>query len=163
MALDNKQAGEKWYAFELNNLMKQVRQLVLNIIDLSNFEDTIVASDVLRASADTERTTQSDIYLKVKEISIKRTGILRTKFSLKCAHASYGIKGRIYKNGVAFGTERSTNSTSYEEYSEDLAVTKNDLLQIYIKVNTLNENATAYIKNFRVYYSDSLAPVVNIN
>jgi len=154
MALDNKQSGEKLFAFELNNLAKQIRQLTQNIIDISNSEDVIVASDELRASADTERTYRGATYNKVKEIMIKRNGTARIKFSLKCWNSSYPAYGRIYKNGIAFGTERSANSTGYTEFSEDLAVNKNDLLQIYIKATYHESYGQAYVSNFRIYYSE---------
>lgn len=167
MALDNKQSGEKLFAFELNNLAKQIRQLTQNIIDISNSEDVIVASDELRASADTERTYRGATYNKVKEIMIKRNGTARIKFSLKCWNSSYPAYGRIYKNGIPFGTERSTTHSSYDEYSEDLVVNKNDLLQIYIKATVHVSYGYAYTNNFRIYYSDATpiitVPVVNID
>lgn len=36
MSLDNKQAGDKHYAFEVNGIMKALRTLFRNIIELSN-------------------------------------------------------------------------------------------------------------------------------
>lgn len=36
MSLDNKQSGDKWFAFELNNVLKQIRQIVLNLMTLNN-------------------------------------------------------------------------------------------------------------------------------
>ena len=162
MALDNKQSGEKLFAFELNNLAKQIRQLTQNIIDISNSEDVIVASDELRASADTERTYRGATYNKVKEIMIKRNGVARIKFSLRCYNSGYPAYGRIYKNGIAFGTERSANSTGYyTEFSEDLAVNKNDLLQIYIKATYHASYGQAYVSNFRIYYSDA-TPIITV-
>lgn len=35
MALDDKQSGQKWYAFELNNILKEIRQIVANILSLN--------------------------------------------------------------------------------------------------------------------------------
>jgi len=165
MSLDNKQQGQKYFAFELNNLLKQVRQLALNLIDLSNYEDTIVASDTLRGSANTARTASPASYQKVKEIKVNRTGIVRVKFDLLLTNNSYpSAYARIYKNGVAVGTERSTNQTSYQTYSEDIAVTKGDLIQLYYKMDQPTQTSIS-VQNFRVYYDDTgyiaLLPTIN--
>lgn len=167
MSLDNKQLGDNLFAFELNNILKQLKQLALAIIDLANFEDTVIASDVLQSSADTERYIAASNYQKVKEILIKKTGVARIKFDLKVGNNSYpSAYGRIYKNGVASGTERSTSSNTYGTYSEDLSVVKGDLIQLYYKCDQPG-NTAVYVQNFRIYYTDSLVsgslPVVNTN
>jgi len=35
MSLDNKNSGDKWFAFELNNILKELRSIVLNILTLN--------------------------------------------------------------------------------------------------------------------------------
>lgn len=35
MSLDNKNSGDKWFAFELNNILADLRQIVLNILKLN--------------------------------------------------------------------------------------------------------------------------------
>src|SRR3990172_11440961 len=76
-----------------------------------------VAGDILRAYADTEGTGATTVYVKKKEIVLDFGGALRIKFDLK--HSGSGTTyGRIYRNGVAVGTERSTTSTTSVTFSE---------------------------------------------
>lgn len=90
------------------------------------------AGDNLIGSATTERTSTSDAYEKVKEIECTDNGTYRVKFTIRTDNGSDAVYGRIYKNGVAIGTERNTNSTSYVEYSQDIAFSEGDLIQLYI-------------------------------
>lgn len=93
----------------------------------------------------------STSYTKVKEIYIPRAGNLRVKFDMRLSGTSTS-KARIYKNGSAVGTERSTSSTSYTTYSEDITgLAAGDRLQIY--VDTGASGITTYIRNFILYAS----------
>ena len=75
-------------------------------------------------------------YEKIDEFYVPRSGTLRIKFWLK-SQAGVTAYGRIYRNGSAVGTERSTTSTTLTEYSEDLASwAAGDLVQLYTKVGT---------------------------
>lgn len=100
----------------------------------------------LMASADTEKRSSGGTYTKQKEIAIYRYGKINVKFSIKMAGGGTAY-GRIYINGAAVGTERSTGSTSYVEYSEDLEVKAGDLVQIYTK----NVSDYVDVANFRIY------------
>jgi hypothetical protein len=114
-----------------------------------------VASDTLKQSADTERSTTSNSYVGVKDILIDniQAGLssIRIKFDLKNGGSSYNAYGRVYINGVDVGTERSTNSTTYVTFSEDFSVKNGDRIYLFIKEQTASPN-TAYAKNFRLYY-----------
>jgi len=101
------------------------------------------ASDTLLLSADTERVTSDTSYAKLKEMRVIYSGTYRVKYDLKSGSGF----GRIYKNGVAYGTEYSTSAGVYETKSEDLAFAQGDLIQIYAK----KSSADAYIRNFRLY------------
>jgi len=111
---------------------------------------SIVATELLKNSNDTEKTTASLTYVKVKEILISEPilGTIRIKFDLKSSN--YAAYGRIYRNGVAIGTERN-QSTTYATFSEDLTITwaVGDLIQIYAHGQS---GATAYVKNFEFFY-----------
>jgi hypothetical protein len=72
-------------------------------------------------------------YQKVFEFKCLQGGILNFTFTLKSNVGSYTAYGRIYKNGAAEGTERSTTSTSYQTYNEEITVARGDLLQLYVK------------------------------
>lgn len=113
-------------------------------------ESKIVASDTLRISADTERTTSSASYVKLKEIKFYWYGTVRIKFDLKRTAPTASWFGRIYKNGSAFWTQRETTSTTYVNYSEDLVFSPWDLIQLYSSAN--GASASAEVRNFRIYY-----------
>lgn len=107
------------------------------------------AGDYILYINDDERGFSEDSYTKKKEIKIRQGGTLRIKFSLKTLNASGTVYGRIYRNGVAVGTARSTYSTSYVEYSEDIAGwSAGDLCQIYCKKGG---SYSGDVKNHRIY------------
>jgi len=133
----------------------------LSFIDSPYFR--FVASDTLVVSADTERSeVSSATYAKVKEVLVRTQGTIRVKFDLKKDGTNTAL-GRIYINGVAVGTERDTNSTSYVNYSEDISVEANDLVQLYIKPSANDVNKYAYTQNFRFYYTKTATDEYTIN
>ncbi len=90
---------------------------------------------LLVAKADAIKTVTSTSYIKVKEIYVPREGTITIKFDL-IGDSSYGgtTYGRIYINGSASGTERSTSvHTSYTTYTENISVSSGDLVQLYMK------------------------------
>lgn len=117
---------------------------------------TKAAGDELRHSNDTAKTTSSTSYVKVKEIVLSQDiEACRIKFTLHhSATYSSGVTyyGRIYKNGVAIGTERSRNdSAEAVTHSQDFTnFSSGDLIQIYAKVS--DPTYTTQISNFRIYY-----------
>lgn len=118
--------------------------------------------DYLETSANIERTTtETAEYVKVKEIVLGRVGIYRVKFRLWGGGAGKTAYGRIYKNGVAHGTEQSESGSSYVEKSEDIAGwSQGDLLQLYLKATTGN---TAYGKELRIYTGNPITNSVITN
>ena len=107
-------------------------------------------SDILRVSADTERATASTSYVKLKEITIKKSGTYRVKFDHKASFdVSPDCYARVYKNGAAHGTEHSCKNTSYHTISEDLTFVKGDKCQLYLKAGS---GRTSSAKNFRLYF-----------
>lgn len=120
--------------------------------------DNAQAGDVLQSSADVEDSTTATSYTKMKEIQLPRGGTYRIKFDLKSTSAS--SFGRIYRNGVAVGTEQSTASGTYTTYSEDISGwSAGDLCQLYIKVS----GATATWRNFRIYEASGVDYIVNLD
>jgi len=120
--------------------------------------DTIItASDNLHFSNDAQKTTASDSYVKVKEIMIGTPLVAcRVKFDLGSTGPVNGY-GRVYKNGVAIGIEQT--QVAYATKSQDFAnFMANDLIQIY--AHRLGAD-TAKVKNFRLYYDETLVPPSN--
>jgi len=89
------------------------------------------------------------VYTKYKEIRVGHKGKYRVKFDLTASSATYTVYGRIYKNGTAFGTERSTSIITYTTFTEDLDFDIGDLLQLYCK----SSSASYYVgwKNLIIY------------
>jgi len=111
----------------------------------------VIASDTLLAFADTERSHTGDTnWTKKKEFTVFAEGTLRITFDLKSGGAGDTAYGRIYRNGVAVGTQQTVVGTTYATKSEDIAGwSVDDLVQLYIKVALSGE--TTYCRNARVY------------
>jgi hypothetical protein len=118
-----------------------------DVCTLSGVPFKTVASDNLRASDDAEIFTTYTTYIKAKTINTTIKGQKRVKFDLRTSNSSYTVYGRIYENGVAVGTERSTTSTSYVTFSQDL----NNMQYVELWYHTSDASAYAYVANFRIY------------
>jgi hypothetical protein len=120
-------------------------------------------SDTVIQSNDGAVSTSSLSWVKMKEIKIASvvTGnvgcqgsgtsfALRIKFDLKSSNSATSARGKIYRNGVAVGTEQHTSSTTYITYTEDITQpwTQNDLIQLYLLID--NSAYAAYAQNFRI-------------
>jgi len=114
----------------------------------------LTASDVLQASADTERwQTGPTTYIKKKEISVDSLGgILRVKADMRGSHAGGGLNTyiRVYVNGVAVGAEHFQSSSTWTTYTDDIPVEPGDLVQLYYKTN--NGSISVYTRNFRIHF-----------
>jgi hypothetical protein len=109
----------------------------------------VTAGDSLIAESQASKNTTSYLsYTKAKSFTINASGTYRTYFELWSGASGYTVYGRIYKNGVAYGTERSTTSTSWQSYSEDLDFEDGDECELYYR--TSNLTAPAYIGNYRL-------------
>jgi len=127
-----------------------------------------LASDTLQASANTARDTTGTSYVKVKEITVQYPGEIRIKFDMNASNGN--MSARVYKNGVAHGTEQTFETGgSWDTKSEDLSTwDADDLCQLYYKNNTAD---SANVRNFRLYYdyqikqdSDNYpAPTIDLN
>jgi hypothetical protein len=80
----------------------------------------IVPSDDILFDNPTERYTYGTSTTKVKETRVCFMGKIRTYFEMRTNDASYAAKGQVYRNSVAVGTLRSTTSTTYVSFTEDL-------------------------------------------
>lgn len=109
-------------------------------------------STILATSADTQRTalTTDTTYTKVKEIVIGKTGTYTTSFDFQDSNGTGTAYARVYKNGSAVGTERSTSASSYSTYTENLSFQKGDLYQLYYKSDG---SSTPRVANFRLYHN----------
>jgi len=103
----------------------------------------------LRASADTERDTTSDSYVKLKEIVMLGDGGLRVKFELKNHGGTNTAVARVYVNGGAVSDEFTEELDGYNTHQCDVSgLVHGDLIQLYAHRIA---NGHAYVRNFRVY------------
>lgn len=121
----------------------------------------VAAGDTLIVSADTQRDHSGfGTWSKEKEILITKKGTYRVKFELKGQNDQPDMKGRIYKNGASYGTERAPASTDWQLYSEDLSFDVGDLVQLYLYSVS---SWAIYCRNFRIYVATKEVPIVNLN
>jgi len=135
-------------------------QLLIVKENYSGNENRLIASDILKQGADTERIASDASWTKVKEIKIIQTGTIRVAFDLARSAAAGSGEGKIYVNGVAVGTERANATTDYQTFSEDIDVDGEDLVQLYA------QNSNGYkVRNFRIYYDviKYAAPIINLD
>ncbi len=121
--------------------------------------DDASAGNIYIAQSFDEVSTAAMSYTKVKEILVGFAGTFRITFDLRSSSAGYTAYGRVYKNGAASGTARSTNNTSLVTYSQDISsFAAGDKIQVYIYSN----GGTAYAANFKVGCSGFWGGSVNL-
>jgi len=134
---------------------------VADAADIITTTTSQVASGNLRNSNDAERNYTNIPYTKKKECLLNAAlAACRIKFDLCTNDGAVAAYGRIYKNGVAIGTERSTTTLTpdYETFTEDLSgFAENDLIQIYI--HSATSGYIASVKNFRFYYDQTITAI----
>lgn len=92
-----------------------------------------IASNDLVFSNDTARSTNSESYVKIKEIAVYRSLNLRLYWEYYATQDGGTAYTRVYINGVAVGSEKSTGLLTPQSTTEDVEVNAVDLLQIYAK------------------------------
>ena len=123
-----------------------------------NVSSTYVNSyEPILAESNTSVTSTSDTYAKVKEVVLGRAGTITVAFIITAIAGSDTVYGRVYKNGVAVGTERTT--TTAATFLEAFTVAKGDLIQLYVKRSGTNIVDAA---NYRIYVNAIDGCVVNL-
>lgn len=121
-----------------------------------------VASANLRNSHDAEATSVATAYTKAKTITLTNglVGQQRFLFDIKTAGGAATAYGKIYRNGVALGTEQTDITGGYVTKSEDITQTWNpgDTCELWVK--TSNAGQIVSVQNFRIAYDD--APTVAV-
>lgn len=116
---------------------------------------TTASNDLLK-SDDTEEYKYGQEYEVQKEFDAILLNLhsndseFRIKFDMKTSANLNDVYGRIYRNGVAVGTERTTSSTTYTTYSQDISGwSEGDLIQLFTYSGAMG--VQPYVKNFQVY------------
>ena len=121
----------------------------LSVANGSSVGDTRGPSTLGGFSANCNSGSCSYTGPRYKGQQMNYAGTIRVAFNLRTNQDGAGAYGRIYKNGVAFGTLRYTMSTSYMLFTEDLAVSVGDQIDLRIWRDT-NQGQTAYNEIFRM-------------
>lgn len=116
-----------------------------------------VASANVRNSHDAAITTFSHAaYTKKKTITLTNglIGNWRVLFDILSTNGIATVVGRVYRNGVALGSQQTTTSATYVTKSEDLTqnCSPGDTIELWAYGLA---SAAASIRNFRIAYDDS--------
>ncbi len=106
-----------------------------------------VASNTLRASSDTSKSSTSTDIIKLKEIQVFAKGSVRVSYEASRG-SSIGCVVYLYVNGAATGF-RPSITTTYTTYTTDITVREGDAIQLYMD-NSADSGGT--VRNFRLYW-----------
>jgi len=130
-----------------------------SVITASKLEDTIVGNAIVGDKSITVSTTNT-AYTKLSEFFAARNGSIRISFNLRQGGGGTAY-GRIYKNGVAIGTERITTSSVDVTYTEDFTgILNGDLIQLYLHSSA--GTITAYSSSFLYKVGNPLEAAVTL-
>lgn len=126
------------------------------VVDVINTSGTVTPSDDIEYSDDGEDQddhVQTYTLLKTITITADITGEQRFSWEQRCSKSEDYVNGRIKINGVFFGTEMTTNGTSYEAKTEDItqAWSAGDTLELWVQCGL--DKTKAYAKLFRMGYA----------
>lgn len=93
----------------------------------------------------TEGTDSPTSYTQVGEsILCGRGGTISVRMGIKTT-SGFLVYGRIYKNGVAQGTELNHSGTTYAYSNQDITVSAGDLIQAYVNGTVSGYDVTAIL------------------
>jgi hypothetical protein len=132
------------------------------MIGPENFVDYAVGDVVVAAAMTSTGYIAAGSYTKVKEISLSRGGSIRCKMKVSTSGGSSNAYGRVYRNGVAVGSQnRGGLGSTWNSYSEDISGwTAGDLCQVYM---TKGSNTDVAVKDVQVCVSNPETTTVVIN
>jgi len=123
------------YKFSIGSTTQYLTWDGTSLTILGNTDNVKAAGTYVLASGLTEVQVNQTNYFKVREFYIRDSGTITVDFDLALTDPGNGggtAYGRIYKNGSAVGTERTKNNSTYATYSENIAVARGDLIQVYV-------------------------------
>jgi len=109
------------------------------------------ASDTLLKESTGVESTNSGTWTTLKAIGIPSNRVrttIRTTFTLKSSGLGDDAIAKIYINGVATGTQRTTGASTYQTYTEDFTIQDAAVL-IELKV-TNNAGQLSYTDNLSI-------------
>ena len=129
---------------------------IIGILDSGVMLRQSIASGSLRFASDNEVSMSSTEWDKVKTIVVMISGIIRVSFDLSVYDSG---KGRIYRNGVPIGIERSVSSSGYSTFTEDISCSPGDSIEIWVQSYS---SYKVFVKNFRIYFDIVSTPIYGV-
>jgi len=106
--------------------------------DIIKVEGYRTAGDYIIQERDTAYKNVSTTYTIASEsFKLKLSGTIRIVFEIGTATSGTSSYGRVYKNGIAVGAERTTLSAT-ESFSEDFTIQNGDIFSVYTKSAGVN-------------------------
>jgi hypothetical protein len=106
--------------------------------------------------------TNNSPYTKKKEILLNENlGAVNVKFDINSGSGNTAY-GKLYKNGVAVGTEITASSGTTTSTTALTNLVVGDLLQVYCYALNGGTNGGGNVSNFRLYFTKKLTQVSNI-
>jgi len=121
-------------------------------VDYQYISGSILSFDSAPGTDSNSTTT----WIKAKGFIIDRSGTVSIRFNLSSNIGGNQARGRIYKNGVAFGTLQSTTSLSYVEFSQTLTFARGDAVDLYLQSPTGAAASNTYL---RMYSGNPSSPI----
>lgn len=117
-------------------------------------------SDFIYQEALTERSTTSNVYVKMKEIQVDLPGEYTVEYDTSIeTNFANDTCSRVYINGNPVGVEHCipTQYPSFSTVSQNLTLNAGDLVQVYVRSEFSGE--TSRIKNYKITYNKSFHPL----
>lgn len=110
----------------------------------------------------TEIATVNATYTPIgKNVKVLRSGTIRISFKLRCTYMNRYQYARVYKNGVAVGTERAAGNGSgaaaESTFSQDFNVAAGDIFTIYQR--SAEGTYGGGVSNFTISIDNSLPAI----
>lgn len=146
-----RQVGQKTEAPNENgSIHAKLGQMAADIKEIIATKGPVTATNTLRASADTARSSSSTEIIKLKEVQMFVRGRVRVSFEMRKTSDGPAVHGEIRKNGVGVNAF-TTNNTAYETFTTDVAVDEFDKVQLFGRVGAGTENTGSW-RYFRIKY-----------
>jgi len=94
-----------------------------------------VPSDDIIVASNPNDTTNEIVFTTVKSFLFATRSVFRITYEIFCGNSTATATANIFKNTVAFGTERAVFGTTPESFTEDLVFETGDFLELMIKTD----------------------------
>lgn len=138
---------------------------IMGYVSRPSIISSYTPSDVVLVTNLTEKSTTNGTYVKLKEIELVQRvyeeSRFRFKFDLRAQAAGRTGYGKIYKNGVAIGSEQTTVGATYVTKTEDINVgtwNVSDKIELWVHSQTGGLDV-GYVYNFQL--CGAVSPFIN--